>query len=90
MLSKEIVKDSLEEIISIQTFERNNEGDIITQKTKYPKRDISEYIYSFKYDDYDEKENWLKQYNFDEDGEIDDIIVRNIVYYDEFSDPKNR
>ena len=87
LLSKQIVKDSLEEIISIQTVERNNEGDIITQKTKYLK-DTSEYIYSFKYDDYDEKENWLKQYNFDEDGEIDDIIVRNIVYYDESSDPK--
>lgn len=81
LLTKQIVKDSLEEITSIRIYERNKKGDLITQKVEYPK-DTTEYVYSFQYD-YDEKDNWLKQYQFDEDGKIDDILVRNIVYYDE-------
>lgn len=86
LLTKQIVKDSLEEISSIRIYERNKEGDIITRKVKYPK-DTTEYIYTFQYD-YDEKGNWLKQYKFDEDGKINDILVRNIVYYDESKAPK--
>lgn len=86
LLTKQIVKDSLEEITSIRIYERNKEGDIITQKVEYPK-DTTEYVYTFQYD-YDEKGNWLKQYQFDEDGKIDDILVRNIVYYDESKAPK--
>jgi len=85
-LSKQIVKDSLGKITSIRTYERNNQGDISTQKIEYPK-DTTEYTYTFQYD-YDEKENWLKQYQFDEDGKIDDILVRNIIYYDESKEPK--
>lgn len=81
LLTKQTVKDSLEKITSIRTYERNKEGDIVTQKIEYPK-DTSEYTYTFQYD-YDENGNWLKQYQFDEDGKIDDILVRNIVYYDE-------
>ncbi len=81
LLTKQVVKDSLKQIKSIQTYERNKEGDIVTQKIEYPK-DTSEYTYTFQYD-YDEKGNWLKQYQFDEDGKIDEILVRNIVYYDE-------
>jgi len=86
LLSKQIVKDSLGKITSIRTYERNNQGDISTQKIEYPK-DTTEYTYTFQYD-YDEKENWLKQYQFDEDGKIDDILVRNIIYYDESKEPK--
>jgi len=86
LLTDQIVKDSLEQTTSIRTYERNNEGDIVRQVIKYPK-DTTEYIYSFQYD-YDEKGNWLKQYQFDKDGKIDDIIARNIVYYDESNNPK--
>lgn len=81
LLTKQIVKDSLDQITSIRTYERNTEGDIVTQKIEYPK-DTTEYAYTFQYD-YDEQGNWLKQYQVDEDGKIDDILVRNIVYYDE-------
>ena len=80
-LNKQIIKDSIGEIKSIRTYERNSEGDITAQKIEYPK-DTSEYVYTYKYD-YDDKGNWLKQYQFDKDGKIEDIIVRNIVYYNE-------
>lgn len=86
LLTKQIVKDSLEEISSIRIYERNKEGDIITQKIQFPK-DTIEYVYTFQYD-YDEKGNWLKQYQFDEDGKIDNILVRKIVYYDKSKVPK--
>ncbi|MEJ6663160.1 MAG: hypothetical protein QNL31_02555 [Flavobacteriaceae bacterium] len=86
LLSKQIVKDSLEQITSIRTYDRNKQGDILTQKIEYPK-DTTEYTYTFQYD-YDKKENWLKQYQFDKDGEIDDILVRNIVYYDDSKSAK--
>jgi hypothetical protein len=86
-LNTQIVKDSLDEIKSILTYERNNEGDIINQKIEYPK-DTSENVYTFSYD-YDDKGNWLKQYQFDKEGKIEDIIVRNIVYYNESKKAKN-
>ncbi len=65
----------------IRVYERNNKGDINKKEYKYPK-DTKVNVYSFNYD-YDEMENWLKKYQFDEDGKIDDILVRSIVYYDE-------
>jgi hypothetical protein len=79
LIELQIVKDSIGEIIRLSTFNRNKEGDVIVGLTKYPK-DTSEFNYSSSYD-YDEKRNWIKQYLFDEDGKIEDIIVRNIVYY---------
>jgi hypothetical protein len=77
----QIAKDSLEQTTYIISHERNNEGDEVRLVIKYPK-DTTEHINTFQYE-YDEKGNWLKQYQFDEDGKIDDILVRNIVYYDE-------
>ena len=81
LLNKQIIKDSLEEITSVRYFERNKEGDIVNQKVKYPK-DTTEYTYSFQYD-YDEKGNWFKKYQFNEEDKINSILVRNIIYYGE-------
>ena len=86
LLTKEIVKDSTEEISSIRIYERNKQGDIITRKVEYPKKTNTYSYTSFQYD-YDKKGNWFKKYRF-YDGEIDDIIFRNIVYYDESKTPK--
>lgn len=80
-LTKQILKDSLEQITTIVNLERNKEGDVITEKNEFP-TDTTEYTYSYQYE-YDEKGNWLKQYQFDRDGKIDDIIVRHIIYYNE-------
>lgn len=80
-LYKQIIKDSIGNIESIWIDERNKEGEIISHKVEYPK-DTSEYVYTFKYN-YDDKGNWLKQYQFDKDGKIANIIVRNIIYYKE-------
>lgn len=86
LLTKQIVKDSLDEIKSISIYKRNKEGDVITHKFKHI-NDITVYSFSFQYD-YDEKGNWLRQYQFDTGDKINDIIVRNIVYYDESKTPK--
>ena len=80
-LNKQIIKDSIGEIILIYTFKKNSESDIVVKKVEIPK-DTIEYVYTYKYD-YDDKGNSIKQYQFDENGKIEDIIVRNIVYYNE-------
>lgn len=72
-------KDSIGAIIRHSTFKRNEYGDLIELLTSYP-NDTSETKHLFSYD-YDAEGNWIKQYQFDEDGKIEDIIIRNIVYY---------
>lgn len=79
LLIKQTVNDSIGETIRISRFNRNKNGDVIEQVTQFPK-DTSEYKYSFSYE-YDEERNWIKQYQFDEEGQIEDIIIRNIVYF---------
>lgn len=81
LLVKHVEMDSNKEITKIETYKRNEKGDIIYQKVEYPKETV-EYVNSFEFD-YDEKGNWLKQYQIDKAGKIEEIIVRNIVYYDE-------
>ena len=80
-LSKQITKDSLGQIFAIHTYESNNEGDVSNEKLEYT-QDSTKHIKSFKYD-YDEKGNWLKRYEFDEDGKIYEITIRDINYFDE-------
>lgn len=79
LLTKQIVNDSIGGKVRISSFVRNDDGDVIEQVTKYPK-DTSEYKYTFTYE-YDDNRNWVKQYQFDEEKKIEDILVRNIVYY---------
>ena len=86
-LNKQIVKDSLGEITSIRKYERNKEGDITEQTVEYPKN-TTEYSYTFQYE-YDDVGNWIKQFQFDKDGEIEEIIVRNIIYYNKTDEPKS-
>lgn len=78
-LVKQTLKDSIGEIIRLITYKRNKVGDVIEQVTQYPK-DTKDYKSSFSYD-YDEKRNWIKQYEFDKEGKIENIVIRNIVYY---------
>lgn len=87
LLEKQIAKDSIDEVTSIITYERNREGDITKQTVEYPK-DTTEYFYTFQYE-YDDIGNWIKQFQFDKEGEIKDIIVRNIIYYDKSDEPKS-
>lgn len=82
LLTKQTENDSIGAIIRISRFNRNKNGDVIEQVIQYPKDtyEYNEYKYSFSYE-YDEERNWIKQYQFDEDGQIEDIIIRNIVYF---------
>ncbi len=86
LLTKQVVKDSLGEISSVRTYERNKSGDVIMEVIEYSKNN-TENVYSFLYD-YDEIGNWVKQYIFDNEGKIEDIVVRNIIYYDQNKGPK--
>jgi len=83
IVKSQTVKDSLENIEYVVKYNRNNNGDVIEQIISYVE-DSTEYKYSFNYD-YDKKNNWIKQYQFDKEGKIKDIIIRNIFY---FSDSK--
>jgi len=87
LLIKQTVKDSIGEVTYITSFKRNPNGDVIEQVTIHPK-DTSEQKYIFQYE-YDDKKNWTKQYQFDKEGKIEDIIVRNIVYYDDSKKTKS-
>ena len=48
----------------------------------------SKYQYKFKYE-YDKKDNWIKQYQFDEEGELAYIVKRKITYFNDYKKSKN-
>lgn len=81
LVHRETYKDSLGDITAVINYTRNQEGDIIEKSTKYPK-DNSEYKQLYSYE-YDSKRNWIRRYEFDDEGKISDILVQNIIYYDD-------
>lgn len=81
ILNSQTVKDSINQVISITKYKRNKNNDLIETLANYPK-DSTKYEYTFDYE-YDKKNNWTKQYQFDKEGKIESIIVRNIIYYND-------
>ncbi|MGS2727893.1 hypothetical protein ACU8DI_14885 [Psychroserpens sp. BH13MA-6] len=80
-LVKQEVKDSLGDLDYLDQYERNDFNDVILYTYSNPKDSIKN---TYKYDyEYDEKNNWIKKYDFDKNGKIDNIIIRNIVYFDD-------
>ena len=87
LVVSETYKDSSNKVVRITKFKRNKNNDLIETLSIYP-QDSTEYKYTFDYE-YDKKGNWKKRYQFNEEGKIENIIVRNIIYYDELKDTKN-
>lgn len=87
LLNSQTVKDSINQVISITKYKRNKNNDLIETLANYPK-DSTKYEYTFDYE-YDKKNNWTKQYQFDKEGKIESIKVRNIVYYNDLKIVRN-
>lgn len=85
-LTKQTVKDSLGNLDYYQEYIRNNFEDVVLYTYSSPTDSIKS-TYKFEYE-YDDKNNWVKKYYFDKKGKIDNIIIRNIVYFDDSK--KNR
>ncbi len=85
-VEERIVKDSIKEVSAITKYLRNNNGDIIEEIVSYPK-DTSENKYLFGYE-YDKMKNWIKQFQFDKEGKIENIIVRKIIYFGDSKESK--
>lgn len=80
LLTQKIATDSRGEITYIRTNTWNENGDLIKRIIEYPEDSVGHTI-TYKYD-YDDKRNWIKQYQFNGDNKIGKIRVRDIVYYD--------
>lgn len=87
LLNSQTVKDSINKVVIITKYKRNKNNDLIETLSIYP-QDSTEYKYTFDYE-YDKKGNWTKQYQFNKEGKIENIIVRNIIYYNESKISKN-
>ena len=79
-MSSQTFRDDLGETSQITTYNRNDNHDIMLSTTLNP-NDSSETKFTFEYE-YDDKGNWIKQYQFNEESIIEGIIVRKIDYYD--------
>lgn len=87
LVNTQTIKDSINQVVTITKFKRNKNNDIIEILSIYPK-DTIEYKYTFDYE-YDKKGNWTKKYQFNKEGKIENIIVRNIIYYNDSKISKN-
>lgn len=87
LLTSQTVKGIKGEIIRKVEYKRNSTNNVIESKTSYPK-DSSEDKYTFDYE-YDKKGNWIKQYQFNKEGKIEHIVIRNIVLYDDINKLKS-
>ena len=74
----ETEKDSRGDVKSITRFKRNANNDILEYLVSVPK-DNGEFKFTYEYE-YDNAGNWIKQTKY-YDGQIENIIVRNIEYY---------
>jgi hypothetical protein len=78
-LVSQMEKDSVGDVLTITTYNRNSKNDKIETITTFPKSK-SEYKLIFEYE-YDNAGNWIKQtqlYN----GELIRIVMREITYYE--------
>ncbi len=76
---KQTVFNEDNEVSRILNFERNSNKDIIETHISYPDDSTTE-VYKSIYE-YDDNENWVKQVKFDEEGDLDEIIIREYQYY---------
>lgn len=83
-ITRQVLKDSNDLALRIYSFERNKYGDPIKESTEIPKDTGEATVYFDTYEyEYDEKGNWIKKLHFRENGDIDKIHLRNIVYFEE-------
>lgn len=79
-LTKETATDNSGQIIYASTYQRNKNNDVIKSITEYPV-DSGKIVSTYAYH-YDINENWVKKYQFDKEGKIGKIVVRDITYYE--------
>jgi YD repeat-containing protein len=71
-------KDNSGNVQTIRKFKRNESKDVVECLILIPK-DNKEFKFTYEYE-YDAAGNWIKQTRF-YDGQIENIVVRNIEYY---------
>ncbi|WP_324028192.1 hypothetical protein QSV08_09755 [Maribacter sp. BPC-D8] len=76
---KDIYIDSLGQITFSRAYVRNHLNDYTSFINRIGRNTYkSTYTYV-----YDKRNNWIKRNEFDEKGKIKNVVIRNIVYYDD-------
>jgi hypothetical protein len=78
-LDKQTVRDSLGNLDYQVFYKRNKQNDVIEYKYVNKKDSVND-TYKFQYE-YDEQNNWIKRIDFDKENKLDQIVIRNIIYF---------